>query len=58
MNNLINRNFVNAKGRRYKVVKINTLFELVILMEQYRIDRKKAYKIVTLKQFNRNYKEW
>ncbi len=58
MNNLINRNFVNTKGRRYKVVKINTLFELVILMEQYRIDRKKAYKIVTLKQFNRNYKEW
>lgn len=58
MNNLVNRNFVDGKGNHYKVVKVNTLFELVILMEQYRIDRKKKYRLVTLKQFNRYYKIW
>ena len=58
MNNLVNNNYVNTKGTHYKVIKVNTLFEIVILMEQYRIDRKKSYKIVTLKQFNKNYKAW
>ncbi len=58
MNNLINGSYINNKGRHYKVVKVNTLFEIIILMEQYRVDRKKVYRIVTLKQFNRNFKKW
>ena len=58
MNNLVNGNYVNGKGTHYKVVKVNTLFEIIILMEQYRVDRKKKYKVVTLNQFNKNYKEW
>lgn len=58
MNNLVNKYYVNGKGAQYKVVKVNTLFELVILMECYRVDRKKRYKVVTLKQFNKNYKKW
>ena len=58
MNNLLNGYYVNNKGTQYKVVKVNTLFEIVILMECYIIDRKKRYRIVTLKQFNRYYKAW
>ncbi len=33
MNNLLNGYYVNNKGTQYKVVKVNTLFEIVILME-------------------------
>ena len=58
MNNLVNGYYINNKGTHYKVVKVNTLFELVILMECYRADRNKRYKVVTLAQFNRNYKKW
>ena len=58
MNNLVNGSYVNMKGQHYKVIKVNTTFELIVLMEQYRIDRRKAYKVITLNQFKKNFKEW
>ena len=46
MNNLINTVVLNKKGNQFKVVKVNTLFELIIVMELYRTDRRKKYKII------------
>ena len=58
MNNLINTVVLNKKGDQFKVVKINSLFEIIIMIELYRVDRKKKYKITTLNKFNNNYRKW
>ncbi len=58
MRNLINMVILNKKGDQFKIVRVNTLFELVVIMELYRPDRKKKYKIITLNQFNKKYRKW
>ena len=58
MNNLRGQYVINKKGKQYKVKDVNTLFELILMVECYRYDRKKKYKVITLNQFNKNYQKF
>ena len=58
MNNLKGQYVINNQGKQYKVKDVNTLFELILMVECYRCDRKKRYKVITLNQFNKNYQKF
>ena len=58
MNNLKGQYVISKKGKQYKIKDVNALFELIVMIECYRYDRKKRYKVVTLNQFNKNYQKF
>ena len=58
MNNLKGQYIISKKGKQYKIKDVNALFELIVMIECYRYDRKKRYKVVTLNQFNKNYQKF
>ena len=58
MNNIKGQYVISKKGKQYKIKDVNALFELIVMIECYRYDRKKRYKVVTLNQFNKNYQKF
>ena len=58
MNNLKGQYVISKKGKQYKIKDVNVLFELILMIECYRYDRKKRYKVITLNQFNKNYQKF
>ena len=58
MNNLKGQYVISKKGKQYKIKDVNVLFELIVMIECYRCDRKKRYKVITLNQFNKNYQKF
>ena len=58
MNNLKGQYVISKKGKQYKIKDVNALFELIVMIECYRYDRKKRYKVITLNQFKKNYQKF
>ena len=58
MNNIKGQYVISKKGKQYKIKDVNVLFELILMIECYRYDRKKRYKVITLNQFNKNYQKF
>lgn len=58
MRNLIGNRYVDKTNRRWKASKVNVLFGLVFLTEEYRIDRKKVVRMTTLKRLQEKYIKW